>query len=230
MKTIALIPAAGMGRRMKAGFNKQYLQLNGRPILARTLALFDEHPRIDRIIVISPADEIDFCRTEIIERFGFTKVQALVSGGLERQDSVRNGLDACGAEAEDTVLIHDGVRPLLPPLLIDEVIDTSRRSGACVVGVPVKDTVKCVENGKIVATPDRRTLWLAQTPQAFRFSLLDAAYRKAAEENVVATDDASLVEHLGHPVSIIEGSDRNIKITTSEDLVLARAFSDERTI
>ncbi|HKL48061.1 MAG TPA: 2-C-methyl-D-erythritol 4-phosphate cytidylyltransferase [Desulfuromonadales bacterium] len=230
MKTIALIPAAGMGRRMKAGFNKQYIQLNGRPILARTLALFEEHPRIDRIIVISPADEIDFCRTEIVERFGFTKVQALVAGGSERQHSVRNGLDACAAEAGDIVLIHDGVRPLLPAHLIDEVIDTSRRKGSCIVGVPVKDTVKCVENGTIVSTPDRRTMWLAQTPQAFRFSLLDKAYRVAAAENLAVTDDASVVEHLGEAVPIIEGSYRNIKITTSEDLTLARAFADERTI
>lgn len=229
MKTIALIPAAGMGRRMQAAINKQYLQMDGRPILAHTLALFDGHPRIDRVIVISPADEIDFCRTGIVERFGFSSVQAVIAGGAERQDSVRNGLETCGAEADDIVLIHDGVRPLLPRRLIDDVIDTTCRSGACIVAVPVKDTVKSVENRLIVSTPDRRTLWLAQTPQSFRFSLIDAAYRRAAQEGFTGTDDASLVERIGQPVSVVEGSYRNIKITTPEDLVLARAFCAERT-
>lgn len=230
MKTIALIPAAGMGRRMKAGVNKQYLELGGRPILARTLALFDEHPRVDGIIVISPADEIDFCRTEVVERFGFNAVQAIVAGGAERQDSVRNGLEGCEADPDDIVLIHDGARPLLPPALIDESIDTARRTGACVVGVPLKDTVKSVSSGTIVATPERRTLWLAQTPQAFRLSLLREAHRRAAMDNFTGTDDASLVERLGHPVAMIEGSYRNIKITTPEDLILARAFDAERTV
>ncbi|NIQ92860.1 MAG: 2-C-methyl-D-erythritol 4-phosphate cytidylyltransferase [Desulfuromonadales bacterium] len=229
MKTIALIPAAGMGRRMQAGINKQYLHLGGRPILAHTLALFDGHPRVDRIIVISPAEEIDFCRTEVVERFGFAKVRAVVAGGAERQDSVRNGLQAASAGADDIVLVHDGVRPLLPPALIDAAIDTAGRDGACIVGVPVKDTVKNVENGTVVATPDRRRLWLAQTPQAFRFALLDEAYRRAASEGYAGTDDASLVERLGHPVAMVEGSYRNIKITTPEDLILARAFLDERT-
>lgn len=227
MKTIALIPAAGMGRRMQAGMNKQYLEMNGQPILARTLSLFDKHPRIDRIIVISPADEIDYCRSEIVERYGFTGVQDVIAGGAQRQDSVRNGLAASGAAEDDIVLVHDGVRPLIGPALIDEVIDAARREGACVAGVPVKDTVKTVRDSVIVATPDRSTLWLAQTPQAFRFSLLDAAYRLADRQGFSGTDDASLVERLGHPVCMIEGSYRNIKITTPEDLLIARALDAE---
>lgn len=229
MTTIVLIPAAGLGRRMDAGVNKQYLQLADRPILAHTLALFDGHPRIDHIIVISPEDEIDYCRRQVVQRYGFTHVDAVVAGGAQRQDSVRNGLAACTASPEDIVLVHDGVRPFFPAERIPAVIDTAADVGACVVGMPVKDTIKTVEKGQILDTPDRNRLWLAQTPQAFRFSVLEHAHRNAAAEGFAGTDDASLVERLGHRVAVVEGDYRNIKITTPEDLILARAFLAERT-
>lgn len=229
MKAIVLIPAAGMGRRMNAGVNKQYLQLAERPILAHTLALFDTHPRIDRIVVISPAEEIDYCRRQVVERFGFARVHAVVAGGAQRQGSVRNGLAACGGAPEDIVLIHDGVRPFFPAERLDAVVDTAADVGACVVGMPVKDTIKSVSAGRIIETPERDRLWLAQTPQAFRLALLERAYKAAAIEGFAGTDDASLVERLGLPVAMIEGDYRNIKITTPEDLTLARAILAERT-
>jgi 2-C-methyl-D-erythritol 4-phosphate cytidylyltransferase len=227
MSVVVLIPAAGMGRRMGAAVNKQYLPLYDRPILAHTIALFEDHPRVDRIHVIIPAAEMAQCRADVLEPHGFRKVGELIAGGAERQDSVRNGLLSCGAESDDVVLIHDGVRPLLPPAVIDRVIDRVIAEGACVVGVPVKDTIKQVQDGLITGTPDRRFLWQAQTPQAFRFGQILRAHEQALEDGFCGSDDASLVERLGLLVSIVEGSYRNIKITTPEDLLLARAFLDQ---
>lgn len=226
MSIYVLIPAAGMGRRMGASVNKQYLPLGDRPVLSHTIALFDQHPSIDHIYVICPEAEIPLCQREVIDPFGFKKVRSLVAGGAERQDSVRNGLQACQAGDEDIVLIHDGARPLLPPDLIDPVITATQRLGAAIVGVPVKDTIKLVSNGLIDKTPDRSCLWQAQTPQSFRYGLIRDAHAEALRQNYRGTDDASLIEWRGGPVAMIEGSYRNIKITTPEDLVLARAFLD----
>jgi len=209
---------------MGAAVNKQYLTLADRPILAHTLAIFDSHPLIDRILVISPAAEIDFCRSEVVERYAFRKVAGVVSGGAERQDSVANGLAAAAPDDGDIVLVHDGVRPFFPAALIPEVVATARRVGGCVVGVPVKDTVKRAADGQICATLERRQLWLAQTPQAFPAAVLRRAYAQATQDGYRGTDDASLVERLGLPVALLPGSERNIKITTPEDLILARAF------
>lgn len=224
MSVIVLIPAAGMGSRMGSAVHKQYLTLAGRPILAHTLALFDAHPAIDHIYLIAPVAEVVYCQTEIVDRYRFVKVRGVVAGGRERQESVRLGLEACGGVAGDIVLIHDGVRPFFPASLIEPLLATAGRVGACLLGVPMKETVKVVEGERVTATPDRRTLWLAQTPQVFRYELLAAAHRRALEEDFLGTDDASLVERLGAPVAILHGSYRNIKITTPEDLVLARAF------
>lgn len=224
MRVIVLVPAAGTGSRMGAVVNKQYLTLADRPVLARTLNLFDAHPAVDRIHVISPAAEIDYCQREVVERYAITKVASIVAGGAERQDSVRNGLLACGAATDDIVLIHDGARPFFPAELIPAVVAAAVEVGACVVGVPVKDTVKEVAGARVVGTPDRRRLWLAQTPQAFRFDLIRDAHLQALREGFRGTDDAALVERIGRPVAMLEGSYRNIKITTPEDLLLAEAF------
>jgi len=215
-----------MGRRMGATVNKQYLPLNGRPILAHTIALFDQHPLIDKIYLITPADEFELCRREVLEPNSFAKVQELVPGGAERQDSVRNGLLACAAGPEDILLIHDGVRPLLQPALIDKLVAEVQARGACLVGVPVKDTIKQVVDGRIEGTPERSGLWQAQTPQAFRYGQILDAYQRAQQDGFRGTDDASLVERLGQSVTVVAGSYRNIKITTPEDLLLARAFLD----
>ncbi|OEU53487.1 MAG: 2-C-methyl-D-erythritol 4-phosphate cytidylyltransferase [Desulfuromonadales bacterium C00003096] len=226
MSVFVIIPAAGMGRRMGAAVNKQYLPLNGRPILAHTIALFDQHPLIDKIYLITPADEFELCRREVLEPNSFAKVQELVPGGAERQDSVRNGLLACAAGPEDILLIHDGVRPLLQPALIDKLVAEVQARGACLVGVPVKDTIKQVVDGRIEGTPERSGLWQAQTPQAFRYGQILDAYQRAQQDGFRGTDDASLVERLGQSVTVVAGSYRNIKITTPEDLLLARAFLD----
>jgi 2-C-methyl-D-erythritol 4-phosphate cytidylyltransferase len=226
MSVYVLIPAAGMGRRMGASVNKQYLPLGDRPVLSHTIALFDRHPSVDHIFVICPEAEMALCRREVLDPFSFAKVRDLVPGGAERQDSVRNGLQACQAGEQDIVLIHDGARPLLSPTLIDPIIAAVQYHGAAIVGVPVKDTIKLVRDGMIDETPARSLLWQAQTPQGFRFGLIRNAHAKALQKNYCGTDDASLIEWLGNPVAMIEGNYRNIKITTPEDLVLARAFLD----
>ena len=227
MSVFVLIPAAGSGRRMGAAVNKQYLALAERPVLAHTLALFENHPDVDGIWVIVPEAEIPYCRSEVVGRFGFAKVRQIVAGGAERQDSVRLGLAACGASADDIVLIHDGVRPFFPAARLVEVTAATASVGACVVGMPVKDTIKVVDAGLVRETPERTRLWQAQTPQAFRYALIAEGHRRAQTEGFRGTDDASLVERLGHPVAMVEGSYRNIKITTPEDLILARAFLAE---
>jgi len=228
MKATVLVPAAGMGRRMGTSVNKQYLDLAGRPVLAHTLDLFQQHPAIDSIYPILPADEIAFGHTEIVARYGIDKVRRIVAGGAERQDSVRNGLTALQEDgalaADDIVLIHDGARPLLDAELIPQIIAAAHQSGACIVAIPAKDTIKQVQNRQILSTPDRSSLWQAQTPQAFRFELILSANENAEQTGFRGTDDASLVEHLGEPVTLLEGNSRNLKITTPEDLLIAEAL------
>lgn len=225
-----MIPAAGLGRRMGSSVHKQYLALNGRPLLAHTVALFDAHPLVDRLYIISPADQISYCRHEIVEAYGFSKVHGIITGGVERQDSVRLGLLNCHAEAQDTLVIHDGVRPLFPAQQLAEVLAGVQRCGACVVGVPVKDTIKQVTAGMIAATPPRAGLWAAQTPQAFRYELILAAHLAAQQQGYHGTDDASLLEWQGQPVAMLAGCYRNIKITTPEDLLVAQAFFDTPSV
>lgn len=224
-KIFALVPAAGMGKRMGAGSNKQYLLLDGMPILAHTLRVFQEAPFIDGIYVVSPQPEIPFCRSEVVERYGISKVRAVVAGGSERQHSVMNGLKAMDeAGDDDLVLIHDGVRPFVPAEVLQNAAAAADEFGGAVVAVPSKDTIKVARDGVIAATPPREELWLAQTPQAFRYGLIREAYAAAAAEGFLGTDDASLMERQGLPVRVVMGDYRNIKITTPEDMVLARAF------
>jgi 2-C-methyl-D-erythritol 4-phosphate cytidylyltransferase len=232
MKATVLIPAAGMGRRMGASVNKQYLDLVGKPILAHTLALFDQHPLIEHIYPILPADEIDYCQQQIIVPCGFSKVRKLVPGGAERQDSVRNGLRALVedglAQPERIILIHDGARPLFNPHLLPQLLEMIVAEGACVVGVPVKDTIKEVDAGFICHSPERQRLWQAQTPQGFRYQLIAEAFAQADAEQFHGTDDASLLEHCEMPVALLQGDYRNIKVTTPEDLLVAAAFLDRQ--
>ncbi len=227
MDTTVLVPAAGMGRRMGAELNKQYLQLGGRPILVRTLELFERNPAIKSIYPILPEDEIEYFTEQILPECELGKLAGIVPGGKERQDSVRNGLQQLqvdGVKSDSVVLIHDGVRPLFNPELIAQLVDTAILKGGAVVGVPVKDTIKEVEGDLIVATPERGRLWQVQTPQAFRFELLIRAYQKASADDFLGTDDSSLVERLGMRPVMIEGDYRNIKITTPEDLAIAEAL------
>ncbi|GFE62496.1 2-C-methyl-D-erythritol 4-phosphate cytidylyltransferase [Geobacter sp. AOG2] len=225
-KSFALIPAAGMGKRMGASINKQYLHLAGMPIVARTISVFENAPFIDGIFLVTPADEIPYCREQVVEAHGFRKVVEIVPGGRERQNSVMNGLRALRdrADDDDVVLIHDGVRPLISPELLRESIDVARVCDGALVAVPAKDTIKTVREGVVIGTPDRDTLWQAQTPQAFRFGLIFAAHAAAEQEGFMGTDDASLIERRGGAVRIVRGDYRNIKITTPEDILLAEAF------
>lgn len=224
-KIYALIPAAGMGKRMGAGSNKQYLLLDGMPILAHTVRVFEQAPFIAGIYLVSPESEIPFCRREVVERYGFSKVRAIVAGGAERQHSVRNGLAAMeGVEPDDLVLIHDGVRPFVPAAVLEQAADAADRFGGAIVAVPCKDTVKVVQDGIITDTPPREQLWLAQTPQAFRFGTICAAHASAEAAGFLGTDDASLMERDGSRLHVVMGDYRNIKITTPEDMILAEAF------
>jgi 2-C-methyl-D-erythritol 4-phosphate cytidylyltransferase len=225
-KSIALIPAAGMGKRMGASINKQYLQLNGMPIVARTISVFEQSPLIDAIYLVIPAEEIPFCQQHVVEACGFGKIVAIVPGGRERQNSVMNGLTAMREHVsdDDIVLIHDGVRPLVTENMLRESIITASLHDGALVAVPVKDTIKTVHDDIVCDTPCRRSLWQAQTPQTFRFGKIFSAHLSAEAEGFSGTDDASLIERSGGKVHIIRGDYRNIKITTPEDLILAEAF------
>jgi 2-C-methyl-D-erythritol 4-phosphate cytidylyltransferase len=225
-KSFALIPAAGMGKRMGASINKQYLQLGGMPIVARTIAVFEKSPLIESIILVTPQEEIPYCIEHVVKAYGFRKVAAIVPGGKERQNSVMNGLDTLKTmtSPEDIILIHDGVRPFITEELIAESISVAGSGCGALVAVPVKDTIKTVCNGQVTGTPDRDTLWQAQTPQSFIFKDIHSAHSRAEQESFLGTDDASLLERDGGVVRIIRGDYRNIKITTPEDLILAEAF------
>jgi 2-C-methyl-D-erythritol 4-phosphate cytidylyltransferase len=229
MNVSVLIPAAGSGRRMGTHLSKQYLEVAGRPILAHTISLFQTHTNIDHVYVIASPDAVDYCRREVVERFRFDKVRAIVAGGEDRQSSVRLGLRACAASDDDLILVHDGVRPLVTSACIDRLLPVAARVGACVCAVPVKDTIKEVLAGLVQGTPDRERLWQIQTPQGFRAGLLRQAHEEALRAGYFATDDAALVERLGQAVAVVEGDDRNIKITTATDLLVASALMAGKT-
>jgi len=219
----AIIVAAGKGLRMQDALRKQYLPLAGLPILAHTLTVLGKCQLISRIYLVIPQDDFDFCRARILNRIKIANVN-LVAGGARRQESVYRGLQQLERGCR-IVVIHDGVRPFVPPDQITACIDGARKYGACILGIPAYDTLKQVDqSGTIVNTTARDAIWLAQTPQAFRCDLIKKAHDQAQLEGYQGTDDASLVERLGLPVKIIRGSRSNIKITTREDLEIARAL------
>jgi 2-C-methyl-D-erythritol 4-phosphate cytidylyltransferase len=220
----AIIVAAGKGIRLSDSVRKQYIALDGMPMLSRTLGVFDRCDLIDRIIVVVPEDDIDFCRHKIIPAANMEKEPILVIGGARRQDSVYNSLKTIETD-DGVVLIHDGVRPFVNPEQLVACIKGAQEHGACILGIPAFDTVKHVNaKNEIVQTQKRDTLWLAQTPQAFQLQLIKKAHEIAKQEGFMGTDDASLVERLGGVVKIIPGSRSNIKITNQEDLKLAQAL------
>ncbi|MGE5591611.1 MAG: 2-C-methyl-D-erythritol 4-phosphate cytidylyltransferase [Bacillota bacterium] len=223
----AIIPAAGQGTRMGGGTAKQFLPLLGKPMLAHTLAAFEAATSITQVVLVVGSDLLDACRREIVERYGFRKVHGIVPGGKERQDSVYSGLRSLGP-GYDLVMVHDAARPLVTPEILDRAVAEARGKGAVVAAVPVKDTIKVVDAGAVVETPERDRLWAAQTPQVFPYALLLEAHQAALEDGFMGTDDAALVERLGRPVHIVEGSPENLKITTPEDLMLAEAILSRR--
>ena len=222
-KTVAIIPAAGSGIRMGSDQVKQFMELGGRPLLAVTLKPFHDCQKVDAIVLVVPLRDVDYCRKEIVEKFGLEKVKKIVSGGKRRQDSVRLGIEAAG-ENYGLVLIHDGVRPAIDEALIERVIEKARTHGAVITALPAKETVKEINSrGEVVKTYARQQVWLVQTPQAFRYGDIAAAHQKALHEDWgEATDDSVLIERLGIPVTVVEGSEKNVKITTPYDLELAR--------
>ena len=220
-KVFAIIVAAGKGLRMNDSQKKQYLCVAGVPVIVHTLRVFSSCDAIDKISLVVPKEDLDFCRDKIISVAGSVKEIILVAGGPRRQDSVYNGLRTIPAN-DSIVLIHDGVRPLVTPDQLNACINAAHKYGACILGVPAFDTLKRVNTaGTIAQTLDRDTIWLAQTPQAFRYDLIMKAHKHARKHGLTATDDASLVEQLGLEVKIIEGSRRNIKITNPDELKLA---------
>ena len=221
MKTIAIIPAGGSGKRMRERISKQYLLLHGVPVLIHTLRVFQNSPMVHDIFLVVPPDDVEFARREIVYPYGLSKICQVLPGGRERQDSVKNGLDAVGDE-HDIVVIHDGVRPFINQELLHLAIVEAHREGAVTLGIPVKDTVKTVDDdGWITGTLRRDGVWLTQTPQAFKREIIKKAHKAAHDDLYYGTDDASLVERLGIHVKMIAGSYENVKITTKDDLLLA---------
>ena len=225
MKVGAIIAAAGFGRRMKADRPKQLLALNGIPIIIHTIRKFDISGVIDYIIVTAPRESVIEV-SELIKSAEFQKPVIVVEGGERRQDSVASGLNHL-QPGTDIVAVHDGVRPFVSTDDIENAVRQAERTGAAVLAVPIVDTVKQVEKDVIDSTLTREHLVLAQTPQVFRTEILKQAFDRATKDEYYGTDESSLVERLGHPVAIVRGSERNIKITRPSDLSLARAFLEE---
>lgn len=220
----SIIVAAGNGSRMKAGINKQYLYLNGIPVLAHTLIAFEKCQLVDEVILVIANNDMDICREEVIKPYRLKKVKKIVSGGDTRQASMYNGLKEVNHRSR-IVITHDGARPLVHQSTLIKCIETTLNHGATVVAVPVKETIKVVnESYNVIDTPERSTLWAVQTPQTFDYSLLMEAHKQAISDKYVGTDDAMLVERLDHPIKVIKGYYDNIKITTPEDLIMAESI------
>lgn len=221
----AIVLAAGQGKRMHSKIQKQFLEIGGKPILYYSMECFQKSPLIQDIILVTGEDMISYCQSEIVEKYGFTKVCKVTAGGKERYDSVYAGLLCC--QDTDYVYIHDGARPFVTEEMIQRGYEAVKRTNACVMGMPSKDTVKLADpSGYIKETPDRKIVWNIQTPQIFSYDLIRGAYesiRKKDMSNV--TDDAMVVEQeTGTKILLVEGSYQNIKITTPEDLDIAEAF------
>ena len=225
MKYQVIIPAAGQGKRMKAGKNKLLLELEGRPILIHTLEVFERDADCEGIILAVHPDDKEILETLAAEH-NIKKVKKMVPGGRERQDSVYNALKT--VQGAEIILVHDGARPFIALKVISDLVDKAAGMGAAIAAAPVKDTIKKAANGMVEETIERSSLWQVQTPQAFRAELLRNANQKAEQEAFTGTDDASLVERFGAEVAIIESDYDNIKITTPEDLYFAEAILAKR--
>ncbi len=224
MKCTAIVLAAGKGSRMNSDIQKQYMELEGFPLIYYALHVF-EQSCVDDIILVTGQNEADYCRREIVDKYQFQKVRRIVTGGSERYLSVYEGL--CAAENPDIVLIHDGARPFVTHEIINRTIQAAVQYGSGIAAVPAKDTVRIVNDEKFaVQTPPRDHIWMMQTPQTFLYSQIRSAYEKVIAYNIQnVTDDAMVLEAvLNKGVKIVEGSYRNIKITTPEDMEAASVF------
>lgn len=219
----AIITAGGRGVRIGGDVPKQFLELNGKPILQHTLENFRLTGLVDEVVLVVPADSVEQVEQDY-QQFG-DWLTCVVAGGRERQDSVGNGLDALGPEA-DIVMVHDGVRPFVSVEMLQQSIEVAHESGGAICAIPVSDTLKRAdEDGEVSETVDRQGLWRMQTPQTFSRSLIEEAFDKARADNYYGTDEGMLVERLGRPVKLVNGSEFNIKITRPEDLVLGERIA-----
>lgn len=230
-RATAIVLAAGQGKRMQSSVHKQYLLIKDKPVLYYSLKAFEDSSIEDVVLVVGKGEE-DFCRKEILERYGLHKVRAIVEGGKERYHSVAYGIRSI-SWACDYIFIHDGARPFVTDEIIKRAYNEVQQSKACVVGMPVKDTIKIADaKGYVAATPDRPLVWQIQTPQVFEKELISSAYEKLlleeetlSADGVAVTDDAMVVEYfMNIPVKLVKGSYENIKITTPEDLKIAEIF------
>lgn len=222
-----VLPAAGSGKRMGAGQNKLFLELAGKPILMHTLEVFEKDASCTGIWLAVKPEEREYIKG-LLEQYGLTKVKGLPDGGAERQHSVHSCIKAMNHV--DIVLVHDAARPFITRETIAQLVESAKVHGAAIAGVRVKDTIKKVRNGVIEETVDRECLWSIQTPQAFRFELIAEAEEAAERDGFLGTDEAMVVERLGHDVHIVESSYDNIKMTTVEDLVLGEAILRKREL
>lgn len=223
-KYAAIVLAAGSGKRMNSQVHKQYLIIQDRPVLYYSLKEFQDSA-VDEIVLVVGKGEEKFCRKEIVDKYGISKVKAIVEGGKERYHSVFEGLKQ--TSDADYVLIHDGARPFVNQDIIRRCMQEVQKYQACVVGMPVKDTIKIAdEEGYAKQTPDRKNVWMIQTPQTFSYALIYEAYEEMLKtEDTAITDDAMVLERIkGKKSKLIEGSYRNIKITTPEDLLIANVY------
>lgn len=227
-KITAIVLAAGSGSRMKSKTKKQFMEIKGKPVIWYSLFEF-EKSRVDEIILVTGKEDIDYCKKEIVEKYNLKKIKNVVAGGSERYESVYNGLKEVTG---NIVIIHDGARPLINNEIIERSIEGTIKSDACVVGVPVKDTIKRADKeGYIIDTPNRSELWITQTPQSFKTDLVKMAYKKMKEElekgntTLNITDDAMVVEEFTtNQVRFVQGDYKNIKVTTPEDIDIAELF------
>lgn len=220
-----LLPAAGSGKRMGAGFNKLFLEMAGKPILIHTLDVFERDPDCSGMILSVKYEEKPQIE-EMLERFGITKVAALVEGGAERQQSVAACINA--HQSGGIVLVHDAARPFIKRAVVRKLVEVALEEGAAIAGVQVKDTMKVAPDGIVEETVDRSKLWAIQTPQAFRYELLKEASDKAEAEGFLGTDESMIVERLGHPVRVVESTYDNVKMTTKEDLLFGEVLLKQR--
>ena len=216
----AIILAGGMGKRMGAPVSKQFIEIKGKPIIYYTIKKFSENKKIDNIVVVLSKDEVGYFKENILEKYNL-KVDNIVIGGTERQDSVYNGLKSLEDTNTDIVLIHDGARPFISDRIIDDGIKFAQVYGACAPGVMPKDTIKIKnESNFSVSTPDRGSLVAIQTPQVFKFNEILECHEKIKINNIVVTDDTMVAEKFGYSVYLYDGEYTNIKVTTPEDLIL----------
>jgi 2-C-methyl-D-erythritol 4-phosphate cytidylyltransferase len=221
MKVGAIITAAGQGKRIGASVPKQFLKIQGKPLLHHTLKVFSFCKTIDYVVLVMPQADLDLTGKDWLNEYGF--VRDVVAGGEQRQDSVYNGFNSI-EKGTDIVVVHDGVRPFTTPKMITATVEAAQQYGAAITAIPVSDTLKQALGGFVKQTVSRDGLWRIQTPQAFRYTLLRQAFKKAKKDSYYGTDEGSLIEYLGERVKVVSGSELNIKITRKEDLILAESL------